>query len=109
MRFENRATERLLGYRPEELIGRSAFDLIHPDDRAATFKKFEEVLATPEGTAAAEFRFQKKDGTWRYLAAVAKNLLHEAGIRGVVVNFAMLPSKRKQSRHCENRKSDFDN
>ena len=62
------------------------FDFIHPDDRPATLQAFQGVLARPEQTASAEFRFQSKDGSWRYLASVAKNLLHEPGIAGVIVN-----------------------
>ncbi len=84
--FESPATEQLLGYRPDELIGRLAFDFIHPDDRPATLQVFQSILARPEKTALAEFRFQNKDGSWRYLAAVAKNLLDEPGIAGVIVN-----------------------
>ena len=86
IQFENPATEQLLGYRPEELIGRSAFDFIHPDDRPAALQAFQDILARPEKTASAEFRFQTADGSWRYLSAVAKNLLHEPGIAGVMVN-----------------------
>ena len=79
IRFENPATEHLLGYHPDELFGRFAFDLIHPEDRPAALKAFQGVLARPDQTASAEFRFQTKDGSWRYLSAVAKNLLHEPG------------------------------
>lgn len=30
------ASERVFGYRPDEMIGRTAFEMIHPDDRDAT-------------------------------------------------------------------------
>jgi diguanylate cyclase (GGDEF)-like protein/PAS domain S-box-containing protein len=30
------ASERVFGYRPEEMIGRTAFEMMHPDDRAAS-------------------------------------------------------------------------
>ncbi len=86
IRFENSASERLLGYRPDELVGKLAFEFIHPDDRAAMLGLFQEVVRHPNQTASAEFRFQNKDGSWRYLAAVGKNLLHEPDIAGVIVN-----------------------
>ncbi len=86
IRFENSASERLLGYRPDELVGKLAFEFIHPDDRAAMLGLFQEVVRQPNQTASAEFRFQNKDGSWRYLAAVGKNLLHEPDIAGVIVN-----------------------
>ena len=86
IRFENPATEQLLGYPPDQLIGRLVFDLIHPDDRPATLQVFQDILAQPNQTASAELRFQHRDGSWRHLAAVAKNLLHESGVAGVIVN-----------------------
>merc|ERR1711965_254188 len=30
------ASKRVFGYSPEELIGRTTFELMHPDDREAT-------------------------------------------------------------------------
>jgi diguanylate cyclase (GGDEF)-like protein/PAS domain S-box-containing protein len=86
VRFENPAAEQLLGHEPNEMIGRWVFDFIHPDDRPAALRAFQEVLARPDQTASAEFRFQHNDGSWRYLAAVGRNLLHDPGIAGVIVN-----------------------
>jgi PAS domain S-box-containing protein len=28
------ASERVFGYRPEEMLGRTTFEMMHPDDRA---------------------------------------------------------------------------
>lgn len=86
IRFENPAAEQLLGYRPDERIGRWVFEFVHPDDRAAAVEAFEGLFSRPGQTASAEFRYQSKDGSWRYMAAVGKNLLHEPGIAGVVGN-----------------------
>src|SRR5262245_13142332 len=33
IRYASPSHERVLGYSPAELIGRNAFDLMHPDDR----------------------------------------------------------------------------
>src|SRR3712207_4066713 len=30
--YESPSIERILGYRPEDLVGRSIFDYVHPDD-----------------------------------------------------------------------------
>ena len=94
VRFENPAAHQLLGYQPDELIGRSVFDLIHPEDRPVVLQAFLGVLEQPGQTASAEFRFQNKDGSWRYLAAVGKNLLHEPGIAGVIVNSRDVTQKK---------------
>ena len=86
IRFVNPAIEELLGYRPDELIGNSAFDLIHPEDLPRTIEIFEGLLARPAEAAAAEFRYRHKGGIWRYLSSVARNLLCEPSVAGVIVN-----------------------
>ncbi|WP_202842331.1 diguanylate cyclase domain-containing protein [Luteimonas saliphila] len=37
--------ERILGYRPAEVLGRQAFDFVHPDDRQDTIRQAAEVTA----------------------------------------------------------------
>src|SRR5262249_51928004 len=38
---------KLLGYQPEEMTGRSGFDLVHPDDLYGTKARFAEMLRHP--------------------------------------------------------------
>lgn len=89
IQFENRAVNRLFGYKPGELIGTSAFALIHPDDLPRVEEAFAQVLARPWESQTAEFRYCAKDGTWRYLASVAKKFRELPEIpnsSGVIVN-----------------------
>jgi len=44
IQFANAAAGRMLGVPPEKLVGRSMFDLIHPDYRAMAAKRFREAL-----------------------------------------------------------------
>jgi PAS domain S-box-containing protein len=95
IRFENRASQRLLGYRPDERIGRWVFDFVHPDDRPATLKEFERVLAVPGEIGAAEFRYRNKDGSWRHMAVVGRNLLHDPAIAGVIANLRDITEQKQ--------------
>jgi len=55
------ASRQILGYAPEELIGRSYFDFVHPDDRFITQQEVGGVIV---GRAATRFqnRYRHKDG-----------------------------------------------
>src|ERR671916_1043857 len=86
IRYVSPAVERVTGYKPEEQIGTSAFDSVHPDDREQASNTFAEVLKGPGLHPPLEFRVPHKDGSWRYLEHVVNNLLDDPGVRGVVVN-----------------------
>jgi PAS domain S-box-containing protein len=84
--FESPAVQGALGYAPEELTGRNAFEFVHPDDAPLVQERFGQVAATPGLVSEVEFRFRHRDGTWRYLEARGAQLPNNAPQRGVVVN-----------------------
>jgi PAS domain S-box-containing protein len=57
-------SSRTYGYEPEELIGRVAQEMTHPDDRAAVSEMMEGLRANPSGgvTGTREWRIIHKDG-----------------------------------------------
>jgi diguanylate cyclase (GGDEF)-like protein/PAS domain S-box-containing protein len=59
--FVSAAFERIFGYAPAEVLGRQAFELVHPDDRDATVRQAEDVMA---GHLQRHFRnrYIHKDG-----------------------------------------------
>jgi PAS domain S-box-containing protein len=78
--------ERMTGWKLEERLGREPFGDIHPDDRPAVRKAFEEVLREPGGNRSVRHRIRRKDGSWLVVDAVGTNLLQIPAIRGIVVN-----------------------
>lgn len=80
------SAKRVLGYSPEELIGGSLFDLLHPDDIPHLQEIFSERLKEPGTTVSAEFRCKHKNGAWRVLEVIASNLLSNPAVGGVVIN-----------------------
>lgn len=59
--YVNASFERIFGYTPDEVIGRRAFDLVHPDDRKATMQQAMRVM---NGEFQRHFRnrYMHKDG-----------------------------------------------
>ena len=67
-RYANAAVEDILGYDPEELVGESAFEYIHPDDRPevqSVFTEMTESEASIERTTT--YRFRASDGSWVWM------------------------------------------
>jgi len=72
------------GYESEELIGKSPFEFIHPDDKKKLFLvlknyvnvKIKKLLTGKElpTTKRIEFRFKDKEGNWRYFQSTGNIL-----------------------------------
>jgi diguanylate cyclase (GGDEF)-like protein/PAS domain S-box-containing protein len=94
IRYESPAVERILGRSPEEGIGRPATAVIHPDDRSAVERGFGDVAAVDGSEAGFEFRARHADGSWRTLEAIAKNLLGDPAVGGIVVNYRDITERK---------------
>ncbi len=84
--YQSPSLKRLLAYAPEELIGRNAFELVHPDDLPRVKSAFNEVIRNPEAPLSVQYRFRHKDGSWRVLESTGSNQLRNAVVAGIVVN-----------------------
>jgi PAS domain S-box-containing protein len=84
--FVGPSVQRLLGYAPGELRGRSIFEFIHPDDLAASRRNLAVALGRPGVARYSLQRVRHKDGAWRWHEATALNLLDHPSVKGLVVN-----------------------
>lgn len=80
------SVQRLLGYTVGELLWRSMFELIHPDDATAVVEAMQRSLATPNTAISAEFRFRHQDGTWRVLESIGQTREGPPGVYKIVIN-----------------------
>ena len=86
IRYQSPATERMLGYTPEELAGSNVLELVHPDDRARAHDMLATWPAIQENDApVAPFRIRHKSGTWRVLEALGQSLNADPRA-GLIVN-----------------------
>ena len=77
----------VLGYQPEELVGRKTFDIIHPDDIDRTLEAFRAnvEMADPGAAKPIEYRAIAKDGREVWLEAHPKAQLDPES--GKVIRF----------------------
>jgi PAS domain S-box-containing protein len=92
----NPAWHDILGYTPEELNGTNAFDLIHPEDRAAT--RATEADTRAGNLRAFENRYLHRDGSYRRLSWNAS--MADGQIYAVAVDV----TERERSREIERAK-----
>ncbi len=92
--YESSAAERVLGVRPDERVGRPAFQLVHPEDREYGERLLADVMRAPGAQMTAELRIQHADGSWRAIEAVLKNLLDDPAVGGVVVNYRDVTARK---------------
>jgi PAS domain S-box-containing protein len=83
--FESRSASGLLGGEKEDQPHSFGIHRIHPEEREAVIRSFERTLSLPGSVARATYRFQRTDGGWQHLEAIAKNLLHHGDLRGVLI------------------------
>src|SRR4051794_10216396 len=86
--------ERLTGYRLDEVRGSQYLELIHPEHHEASVRQREETLRAPGKVVVQEVRIRHKDGTWRWVENTISNLLHEPGIRSVVMNLRDITERK---------------
>ena len=84
--YASPSIERILGYRSEDLIGSSAFTMMHPDDRKEIERLYREEMASPSEMKPVEFRMRHGDGTWRTLEGTSMNMLDHPAVGGFVIN-----------------------
>ncbi|MES2387363.1 MAG: PAS domain S-box protein [Bacteroidota bacterium] len=93
-RYVSPSVERILGYSAEEWLGRSQYQLHHPEDRDRVRAQYFDLAKKPGQTLTFDWRFLHKDGTWRHVEAVASNQLDNPAINGIIINLRDITMSR---------------
>jgi PAS domain S-box-containing protein len=93
IRYASPSIERVLGYVPEELVGRSVRELVDMEDMDTTREWL--VALRDGGGDVVEIRTRTADGDWRVLEAVGKVLVDGPDGREIVVNARDVTERRQ--------------
>ncbi|MEO8695925.1 MAG: EAL domain-containing protein [Acidimicrobiales bacterium] len=93
------AIERVLGYKPESLLGGDPFMLLAPEDIAMMGEFFAKVVDHPDLPHRTEIRALHRDGTQRWVDMIVTNLTHDPNVGAIVVNARDVTDRK----HAEDR------
>ncbi len=83
--YASASTAKVLGYAPEELLGRNGLELLHAQDRDDSIRTLRKLLAEPQWPNRMQARIRQKDGQWRWVESTASNLLDEPHVDAIVI------------------------
>lgn len=83
--YDSPSVLRVLGYEQGELVGRNAFELIHPDDLPGALELLVDTASAADRISSLTFRFRHKNGEWRFLESVGTAIREDDGVT-VIVN-----------------------
>jgi PAS domain S-box-containing protein len=84
----------LLGYDPDELIGRNGFDFVYQDDAAGVKEKLHSIIEHV-GETYADYRSTTKSGELKWLEAKGKNMFDNRHIRGILVSLRDISERKR--------------
>ena len=92
----------ILGYTPDDLTGKRLLDLCHPDDRRMIAQRMRRIAQArgglPQGT---EVRVRHRNGSWRVMEGVGRNLLSDPVLHGIVINARDVTERKRMAERLE--------
>jgi PAS domain S-box-containing protein len=86
IRYASPSFERVLGYAPEEAVGRNRLFFIDPDQHDDAAASFAGLPKEPGQFATLQNRMRHKDGSLRWLETTVTSWLDEPAVQAVVAN-----------------------
>jgi diguanylate cyclase (GGDEF)-like protein/PAS domain S-box-containing protein len=93
--YASPSIERLVGFTADEILDMGVFELVHPEDveRAGTILL--ELIDSEGPSEPIEMRVRHTDGSYRWIEAVAKNMLDDTSIGGIVINVRDVTERKR--------------
>lgn len=85
--YASPAITPMLGYTPQEMVGRSSDGLLVPGEREKMDAAVRRVLTQPGATERITYRVTHKNGQKRWMFALVTNMLHIPAVSAIVTNY----------------------
>jgi PAS domain S-box-containing protein/putative nucleotidyltransferase with HDIG domain len=109
MLYESPSSARILGYEPEEIVGKNLADFVRPEDIAAIAGTFRRFRTEPGSIVMVDAGFRHKDGHYVECEGTLQNFLHDPKINGIVANYRDVTDRRRAEEAIRNSEERFRN
>jgi len=100
LKYVSPSTQQLLGYHPQELVGHSLYELIHPDDREKVRQIIEKSSNATEGLRV-ESRLKTAEGKYIWIETTGKPVVDENGFRGFIYSGRDITEQKKSAEYIK--------
>lgn len=94
MQYASPSIHHLLGFEPEELIGKNCFDFIYSEDAPEVRRKLESIMRNEEEDFA-DYRSVTKNGSLKWLEAKGKNMFDNKHVNGILVSLRDISERKR--------------
>jgi two-component system cell cycle sensor histidine kinase/response regulator CckA len=95
IRYVSPSVTAALGCPPDEAVGASASDFVHPDDLPSVAQVLATIGRDPGGAHAIQMRCRHQNGSWRLFEAIGVNLLADPAISGIVATLRDITDRNR--------------
>jgi len=99
--YSSQSSAAILGDPVEELVGKTPFDRVHPEDQAEVRALFQTSLRSPGFPLVSEFRMRHRGGAWRTVEAVLVNRLDDPSVAAAVLNYRDVTERKRAQQKIE--------
>ena len=89
------SVETVTGYTPAEVVGRSGFEFIHPEDHFLLLDTASRLLEKPDEAVRIEYRHRHKHGGWIHLEAFCQNQIANPILNSIVLNVRDITERKR--------------
>lgn len=93
--YQSPSLERVLGYKPDDLVGQNVFEFIHSDDIPEVENAFLTLIEHGGVSPSLQLRFRHSDGSWHILETVGCNRLADTNVAGIVLNTRDITERKR--------------
>ena len=93
--FCSPAINYILGYLPDEVIGKKFVQFVHPEDLNRLQELLARLVSSPVISMPIVLRHRHTNGEWVYMESVCNNLLQDSNVQGIVINSRDITERRR--------------